>query len=482
MASMVKNSLWLIYLSTLFLFFNSAKSEIVIEEIIVNDTTLAIDSIEGNKYYHVNVNVTSNQSLYIVVFGGAENLTNHIISIYKDPEFIDRKQMDQSLDGLSYVMLNEEQIGTDFYLSIECAKLPCTYTLNLFYKNYLLLREQEPYTCYITEENKVMKFGLMGDKIKAYLDEGDVVLVYARGNKYITTQLEGLSYTKHSEYNVYIITNITKDPDEFGMLYFTVEAKVGDLINVGYLVFGNKYKNNTFSKTITHNGDEYIGFLKKGVIEQNSFRVEKEIDEDEEEIPEEEETIPDINPEEEESEEIPEEESEDIPEEESEDPEEESEDIPEEESEDIPEEESEDIPEEESEDIPQEEEKDDEEENYEEEETDKKEEEEVNEEEEEETYNEEEENEGKEEEKEEDEEKEEEEEEEEEEEGGKGPGNDDKKNTGLPTLYIIIIAIGGFIVIVAIIFILLKCRKKNTNEDIERLNIEKAFEKDVPLI
>ena len=273
---MVKNLLWLIYLYTLFLFFNSVKSEIVTEEIIVNDTRVAIDSIEGNKYYHVTINMTSNQSLYIVVFGGPENVTNHIISIYKDSEFIDRKQMVQSLDDLSYVMLNEEQIGTDFYLSIECAKLPCTYALNIFYKNYLQLGEQDPYTYYVTEENKVMKFGLIGQTIKENLDEGDIVLVYARGSKYITTQLEGLSYTKHSEYNAYIITNLTKEPDEFGMLYFTVEAKVGDLINVGYLTFGNKQTNNTFSKVITNNGDEYIGFLKKGVIEQNCFSVEKE--------------------------------------------------------------------------------------------------------------------------------------------------------------------------------------------------------------
>ena len=273
---MVKNSLWLIYLSTLFLSFNFVKSEIVAEEILLNDTSLVIDSIEGNKYYHVNINMTSNQSLYIVVFGGLGNLTNHIISVYKDSEFIDRKLMDQSLDGLSYVMLNEEQIGTDFYLSIECAKLPCIYTLNLFYRNYLLLREQEPYTYYVTEENKVMKFGLMGETIKAYLDEGYVVLVYARGSKYITTQLEGLSYTKHSEYNAYIIENLNNVPDEFGMFYFTVEAKVGDLINVGYLVFENKYGGNTFSKIITHNGEEYLGFLKKGVIEQNCFRIEKE--------------------------------------------------------------------------------------------------------------------------------------------------------------------------------------------------------------
>ena len=60
-------------------------------------------------------------------------------------------------------------------------------SLKSFYKNYLLLGEQDPYTYYVKEENNVMKFGLIGHTIKENLDEGDIVLVYARGSKYITT-------------------------------------------------------------------------------------------------------------------------------------------------------------------------------------------------------------------------------------------------------------------------------------------------------
>ena len=75
----------------------------------------------------------------------------------------------------------------------------------------------------------------------------------------------------------------------------------------------------------------------------------------------------------------------------------------------------------------------------------------------------------------------------EEEESKGGDGNNGKKDdkpseTGIPIVLIIIIVIASLIVLFGVIFMILKCRKKNTNEDIERLNIEKAFESEVPLL
>ena len=272
---MAKNLLIFLYLSTLFVIFNSASSEISKEELILNEEGLALDSITENKYYHILVKSTTNQSLKIEVFGDD---TNHVISLYKDSEFLDRKQLAQSLNNYSYMLLNNEQIGTDFYLSIECAKLPCQYSLDFLWTDNIELSINSPYTYFVTEENKKSKFGLKGKDIKSYFDEGSVIIIYARGGKILTTDLEGMSYERHSEYNAYIVTNMLNVTTDNQNFYLTVEAEVGELINVGYLVFGGEI-NDTFYKEITYNGEEYTGFIKKGFIERNCFKIPKDRDE-----------------------------------------------------------------------------------------------------------------------------------------------------------------------------------------------------------
>ena len=47
---------------------------------------------------------------------------------------------------------------------------------------------------------------------------------------------------------------------------------------------------------------------------------------------------------------------------------------------------------------------------------------------------------------------------------------------------IIIIVIAGVIILIGIIFMILKCRKKNSNENVEKLNMGKEFESEVPLM
>ena len=53
--------------------------------------------------------------------------------------------------------------------------------------------------------------------------------------------------------------------------------------------------------------------------------------------------------------------------------------------------------------------------------------------------------------------------------------SDEESSKKLGAGYIILIALGGFVVIVLLIFIILKCRNKNTKDDIEKANIEEAF-------
>ena len=101
----------------------------------------------------------------------------------------------------------------------------------------------------------------------------NTLIIWARGNKNIVSQLEGTTkYEKHSTYNAYIIKS--EDIDEYNFS-LTVEGTVGDFINVGGFIFQNNNDNN---HNICQNCDifsefEMVGFLKKNLIEENCFEI-----------------------------------------------------------------------------------------------------------------------------------------------------------------------------------------------------------------
>ena len=130
--------------------FSKIEKDIIPIKLINEEITLIS---EDNSYYQIIPESILNKSIKILVRENIENenYINHVISYYKDPEFNDRKQLAQSLTGTTYMWLNENQIKDKFYLSVECAKTPCNYTINIIPKEYPELNLGEQYTYYITE-------------------------------------------------------------------------------------------------------------------------------------------------------------------------------------------------------------------------------------------------------------------------------------------------------------------------------------------
>ena len=109
----------------------------------------------------------------------------------------------------------------------------------------------------MAEENKIMKFII---QYESTILSNDIITVWARGNKDISSTLIGLkNYIKNSEYNAY---SIILNENEKINLEFTVEGKAGDIINVGAIYF----KQNISETVISDNGLEIVGFLKKDKI------------------------------------------------------------------------------------------------------------------------------------------------------------------------------------------------------------------------
>ena len=117
--------------------------------------------------------------------------TNHIISYYDNETLVERKQLSQSLTKMTIMWLTKKQIEKDFYLTVECAKTPCDFKLELIGKNSAEIYLDEQYTYYVTNENKEMNFSLFNSKEPQELVPNNeyLVAIWARGNQKIIKRI-----------------------------------------------------------------------------------------------------------------------------------------------------------------------------------------------------------------------------------------------------------------------------------------------------
>ena len=276
----MKNKSLKIFLNLVILFV-SIKCQIEFETIIFNNETLTIDNlIESKYYYHILFEPQGDIPNYLKIISKEkyENTDKYeyALSYYgQDSTFTNRIQISK-LSNSPIIWLNKEQIENGFYFSIECHINKCNeYYINIYPKNFAELTLGQQYSYFVTNENKNMSFSFIGESLinqTEYTNNNNTIIIWARGNKKISSQLEGSKYEKHSKYNVYIIKS--EDIEEYSYS-LEVEGTLGDLINVGGLVFQNDNVNN---HNICQNSDifskfDMVGFLKKNSIEENCFEI-----------------------------------------------------------------------------------------------------------------------------------------------------------------------------------------------------------------
>ena len=145
--------------------------------------------------------------------------------------------------------------------------------LKFIKKKYAELNIGDMYTYYVTKENKDMTFLININSAKYNNSISDInqskILIWARGsNNNISSKLEPNSYTnlikdKYQAYLLYKNENINKH------YYLKVEGNIGNLINVGNLIFD---ENNTCPIIFNDLGTEITGFFKENIFEKNFFK------------------------------------------------------------------------------------------------------------------------------------------------------------------------------------------------------------------
>jgi hypothetical protein len=139
---------------------------------------------QAKNYNYLKVNVEG--------YGNNENI-NHVISYYQEEKLKERKQLSQSITKSTIMWLTKDQIQKDFYLTIECAKTPCDYKLDLSGETTAEIYINEQYTYFVTKENQQMNFSLLNFKNEYSFDEKYeyFVGIWAKGNRKINSKLEG---------------------------------------------------------------------------------------------------------------------------------------------------------------------------------------------------------------------------------------------------------------------------------------------------
>ena len=197
--------------------------------------------------------------LKILVEGKDENIINHVISYYQDKNIIERKQLSQSARNTSIMWLNKEQTEKDFYITVECAEYPCPFDLTLEQTNEAELNLNEQYTYYVTKDNTKMKFKLnFIEEYKVNDKKDPYVSVWARGNKNIEAVLKGGDFQKPSSFIYY---DITYDDFKKGDYYLTITGEIGDLINVGLILYRECVSNFCISDFYLENGEEVTSYF-----------------------------------------------------------------------------------------------------------------------------------------------------------------------------------------------------------------------------
>ena len=231
----------------LFLLFSCIKLSVEDEVIKLEVPGVKSESdVKGKKLYQIALKNGTNLTNYTKIEVSGDN--EYIISYYKD-DFKNRKQLSK-ISKKAIMWLSKDQMKGASNISVECNANSCSFTISIELKDKIELNiGEEPYTYYVTEENKKMEFHIKGSFTDSKLS------VWAKGNKKVVSSLPKASHNMTKDrYQTYLIEKQEENND----IILTVTGSVGDLIEVGALIIKDD--------SIKDAKYPILGFLQKDVL------------------------------------------------------------------------------------------------------------------------------------------------------------------------------------------------------------------------
>ena len=228
---------------------------------------------DGNKskFYNVNINKLTQSYLHIKVNAKNDISTSSYIT-YSNTDYKcenNRKQLIMNPYGNLDLIIKDTEIPIDkkIYICAHCQKENCSYKAEFFEESEASIDISKQYNYYISEENKEMNFVLKNNFNYQYSN-----------NYYFIIWIKGSLPSKAnfiSNINILAERNfannghifIVKNIDNYKL---NIHAEKEDYISIGSnVVDGGK------SKELKVNDLETFGYLKKGIIEEMCFPIEK---------------------------------------------------------------------------------------------------------------------------------------------------------------------------------------------------------------
>ena len=242
------------------------------EEIKFNGDSYELDCKECDEKYYTIIFEAQEIKNYLKI--EVENTStdknpNYVIAFSNnDDKCLNREQLSQGTKS-SQMWLTKAQTENKYnYLHINCSSKPCDYKLKLNAYDSIEMDYNTQFNLYITENNKNVEINFSSQSSST--EEFDFISVWAIGNKNLKATLDSGDYQnkKYSKNNIF---KIQKSEANKSIFQLTLEAEVGDAINIG----SNIIKTNDYNNLII-NQPEVKGFLQKEYSTQDCYKFSKD--------------------------------------------------------------------------------------------------------------------------------------------------------------------------------------------------------------
>jgi len=234
----------------------------------INETS-KVNSTDSTDFKDFEVEIQAKINYLGVQIEGAGE---YMIIYSKNDSFQNITQFIKTTSNKTIMWLNSEQIKQTFYLRVKCLTNEFHYLLQFLSKDKgAELEYGQFYSYYVTDETKNMNFLIKGTANLNSSKEGDLSL-WAQGNQEITTSLkkDSLNFMFNSEkgtrYGLEAYQIPLDNGDQVGYI-LSVEGKLGDLINIGSLLFSSE---NICTTPIEEIKGQISGYL----IDENGYNKE----------------------------------------------------------------------------------------------------------------------------------------------------------------------------------------------------------------
>ena len=234
------------------------------------------DLTEDKKGKEINIPISSFTAQYVLFdILGAHNEEHYVLSAYYDEQKTQRVQLGQSKNGNLKLFLSKDDFKEEVYTFLECNNYEnCKGEYSYEFVDEIELSNGEPINYYLSQDETNLKFTINTngyDNLNIWIRGQYNYLSYYKSELIFREEEGVIILEKDDNYGHYYLLEGNK-----GKVTLNINAYIkGDYINVGYIGYNNELYYNNSNINTTVNGPILTGLLKKNILDEVCFNVQK---------------------------------------------------------------------------------------------------------------------------------------------------------------------------------------------------------------